>query len=370
MMSAVAATAALALVACGSAPEQTPEAPAADPTTEAAGEETEEEEPAPPAEAVDYTGCMVSDAGGWDDQSFNQTSYAGLQRAADELGIQMNDIESNAEDEFGPNVEAMIQQNCDQIIGVGFMLGEAVRGAAEANPDIHFALVDDGFGDEPAANGKALIFNTAEAAYLAGYLAAGMTETGTVATFGGLLIPSVNIFMDGFEDGINRYNDDHGTSVQLLGWSKDAQDGSSSGGFDDIAQGQTLTEGFIAQGADIIMPVAGPVGLGAISAAKAAGDVKVIWVDTDGYFSTNDGDVILTSVLKKMDEAVFESLKEGLEGTFSNEPYIGTLENEGVDIAPYHDFDSEVPQELKDEINALRQAIISGEIVVETVNAP
>ncbi len=364
IMSAVAATAALALAACGTAPEETPEPTAGGDVTEEATDDAE----APPAEEVDFLGCMVSDAGGWDDQSFNQTSFAGLQRAAAELGIEMADAESTVEGDFAPNVDSMVQQGCSQIIGVGFLLAPAIQAAAEANTDVQFALVDSGF-DPAVDNGKALIFNTAEAAYLAGYVAAGMTESGTVATFGGLLIPSVNIFMDGFSDGIDKYNEDNGTSVELLGWDKAAQDGASSGGFDDQTQGQTLAEQFIAQGADIIMPVAGPVGLGAAAAARDAG-AKIIWVDTDGYESTSYGDIILTSVMKKMDEAVFESLKAGLDGTFDNTPYIGTLENEGVDIAPFHDFDDAVPAELKAKVDELRQAIISGEIVVETVNAP
>lgn len=368
MMSVVAATAALSLAACGSAPDDTPATEGAAPTTEAAEEETEDAVE-PPAEAVDFKGCMVSDAGGWDDQSFNQTSHDGLVRAAAELGIETADIESNSDDEFGPNVDAMVQQGCDQIIGVGFLLADAAQAAADANPDLQFALVDSGFA-EGTENGKALVFNTAEAGYLAGYLAAGMTETGKVATFGGLLIPSVNIFMDGFYDGVAKYNEEKGTNVELLGWDKNSPEtGANSGGFEDANQGQILTEGFIAQGADIIMPVAGPVGLGAAAAARDAG-AKIIWVDTDGYYSTEYGDIILTSVVKKMDEAVFESLKEGVEGTFSSEPYIGTLENEGVDIAPFHDFEDAVPDELKAEIDALREAIIAGEIVVETQHAP
>lgn len=359
VMTAVAATAALALAACGSAPEETPE------PTDAPGE-TGEETAAP--EEVDFLGCMVSDQGGWDDQSFNQTSYAGLQRAAAELGIQMADAESQADSEYGPNIDQMIQQGCNQIIGVGFLLEPPTTAAALANPDVQFALVDSSFSED-VDNGKALIFNTAEAAFLAGYLAAGMTETDTVATFGGLNIPSVSIFMDGFSDGIDLYNEDNGTSVELLGWDKDAQDGAISGGFEDQEQGRVLTAEFIAQGADIIMPVAGPVGLGAAAAAQEAG-AKIIWVDTDGYHSTSYGSIILTSVMKKMDEAVFDSLEAGVNGTFTSEPYVGTLENEGVDIAPYHDFESEVPAELQERIDELRQAIISGEIVVETVNAP
>jgi basic membrane protein A len=175
--------------------------------------------------------------------------------------------------------------------------------------------------------------------------------------------------MDGFADGIAKYNEDNGTDVKLLGWDKEAQNGSFSGDFENQSQGQTLTEQFIAQGADIIMPVAGPVGLGAAAAAESAGNVKIIWVDSDGYLTTDYGSLILTSVMKQIGPAVEDTVAESIEN-FSNEPYVGTLENEGVGLAPFHDFESEVPQELKDKIEEYKQAIISGELVIETPNAP
>src|SRR5690606_6316146 len=188
--------------------------------------------------------------------------------------------------------------------------------------------------------------------------------------FGGIQIPSVAIFMDGFSDGINKYNEDNpDANVQLLGWDKEAQNGSFSGDFENQSQGQTLTEQFIAQGADIIMPVAGPVGLGAAAAAESADNVKIIWVDSDGYLTTDYGSLMLTSVMKQIGPAVEDTIAETIEG-FSNEPYVGTLENEGVGLAPYHDFESEIPQELKDKIEEYKQQIISGDLVIETPNAP
>ena len=359
VMSALAVTAALTLAACGSAPEE----------TSSATESAEATATSDAAETVDFLACMVSDEGGFDDKSFNETSYAGMLQAESELGVQLAQAESQSAEDFVPNMDQMVQQGCDQIIGVGFNLASAASEAAAANPDIEFALVDSTF-DPAGDNAKALVFNTAEAAYLAGYVAAGMSETGKVATFGGMQLPTVAIFMDGFADGVDKYNEDNGASVELLGWDKEAQEGSFSGDFTNQDQGRVLTENFIAQGADIIMPVAGPVGLGAAQAAKDSGSAKIVWVDTDGYESTEYGDIILTSVEKKMGEAVYESIKAGVEGTFSSESYIGTLENGGVDISPFHDFDSEVPQELKDQVDALREAIIAGDIVVETTNAP
>ncbi|WP_259365221.1 BMP family lipoprotein [Flaviflexus equikiangi] len=321
-------------------------------------------------DASDYTACLVSDAGGWDDKSFNESAFNGLQEAVELMGVNAQTAESSSDGDFGPNVNAMVAEGCDLVIGVGFLLEEATGSAALENPDVSFALVDSGFTTE-SDNARPLLFNTAEAAFLAGYVAGGMTETGVVATFGGLPIPSVQIFMDGFYDGVMAYNEANGADVEVLGWDKDAQTGSFSNSFDDQAQGQQLANGFINQGADIIMPVAGPVGLGAAAAAQSAGDVWIIGVDSDWYESASEfSSIILTSVLKDIDVSVLDTIADVATGEFSSEPYIGTLENGGVDIAPFHDFEADVPAELVAEVDALREQIISGELVIETPNAP
>lgn len=318
----------------------------------------------------DFQACMVTDSGGIDDRSFNASGWAGLQRAESELGITADYVESNAETDFVPNVNEQVAADCGIIVTVGFLLGDATAEAATANPDERFAIVDFAY-DEPLENVKPLIFDTAQASFLAGYLAAGMSETKKVATFGGINIPTVSIFMDGFADGIAYYNEQKGDTVQLLGWDKAAQDGSFTGDFQNQANGQNLANTFIQQGADIIMPVAGPVGLGAAQAAKDAGNTKIIWVDSDGYESAPDfKDVFLTSVIKGIDTAVFEATKETAEDEYSADPFVGTLENEGVSIAPFHDFEDEVPDELKSELDDLREAIISGEVTVESPSSP
>src|SRR5699024_3016457 len=209
-----------------------------------------------------------------------------------------------------------------------------------------------------------------EAAYLAGYVAAATTDSGKVGTFGGIQIPSVTIFMDGFADGVDKFNEDNDEDVKLLGWNKDKQDGSFSGDFENQGQGQELTKQLISQGADVIMPVAGPVGLGAAAAAKEAEDVKLVWVDSDGYESTEYGDIILTSVVKQIANAVEDTVEEGMNDEFTSEPYVGTLENEGVGLAPYHDFDDEVPDEVKDKVDELKQQIIDGSLTVESESTP
>lgn len=364
---ALTAVATLALSACGDAPEDEEPADNGDSTASAAAGGGEDDN-------ADFKACMVSDAGGFDDQSFNQAGHSGLTAAEENLGIEIADAESQSDADFGPNIDAMVQQGCDIIIGAGFLLEDAIQSAADANPDSHFALVDSGFSDENFApveleNGKPILFNTSEAAFLAGYLAAGVSESGKVATFGGLPIPSVQIFMDGYSDGIDQYNEDNGTEVELLGWDKEAQNGAMAGSFDDQSQGVDLGNQFIEQGADVIMPVAGPVGLGTASVAEGT-DVKIIWVDSDGFETTEYGDIILTSVLKHMGPAVEGAITETVEGAFNNEPYVGTLENEGVSLAPFHDFEDAVPQELKDKLAEYEEQIKSGELVLESPNAP
>lgn len=182
-------------------------------------------------DAASFKACAVSDAGGWDDKSFNESAYNGLKAAQSKLGIQINTAESSSDADFKPNVETMVSDNCNLIIGVGFNLEKAMHASADENKDLHYALVDSSFSDGnnntvTVENGRPLLFNTAEAAYLAGYAAAGMTQSGKVATFGGIQIPSVTVFMDGFADGVDAYNKAKGTSVQLLGWDKASQTGS------------------------------------------------------------------------------------------------------------------------------------------------
>ena len=373
------AAASLALSACGEAPEDSDAAsPGAATTSDTATDDSAATDDGTAATggagSEDFKACMVSDSGGFDDQSFNQSGKEGLDAASEELGIEAVEVESQSDADYATNVNNLVSQGCNLTIGVGFLLEDAIETAATENPDTNFALIDSAFSDASFApitldNAKPILFNTAEASFLAGYLAAGVSESGTVATFGGMQIPSVAIFMDGFADGVAKYNEDNGTDVQLLGWDKEAQEGAFSGDFENQSQGQTLTEQFIAQGADIVMPVAGPVGLGAAAAASETDNVKLIWVDSDGYVTASEyADIMLTSVMKQIGPAVQDTVTSTFEGGFSNEPYVGTLENEGVGLAEVRGV--EVPEELTSKIDEYTQAIISGDLVIETPNAP
>jgi basic membrane protein A len=366
-MFAAAVVGALVLTACGDAPEEeTPEASeATEEETEGEATEEESEEPEETADNADFRACMITDQGGIDDGSFNETAYNGLLRAESELGIQVDYLESQSETDFQPNMQAFTSQECDIIIPVGFLLAEVTGEAAEANADQKFAIVDyaNAFGEDFSTsydNVLGLTFNTSEAAFLAGYAAAAYTETGTVGTYGGLNIPTVTIFMDGFLAGVNYHNEQKGTDVQVLGW--DGSDGQFTNDFSSLDLGRSVTETLMDNGADIILPVAGPVGGGSAAAIQDRGEGALIWVDTDGYESTDFGDIMFTSVMKQMDVAVFDAIQAALDGSFAGGDYVGTLENEGVALAPFHDFEAELPEGLQEELDGLREQIIAGEL--------
>ena len=310
-------------------------------------------------EAAGFKACQITDTGGIDDRSFNQTVWDGFLRAEEELGVEVKYLESTSESDYDPNLQAFVDEGCDVIVTVGFLLGDATEAFAIANPESNFGIIDYAY-ETSYDNLTGMIFDTDQAAFLAGYAAAGMTETGIVGTWGGVNIPPVSIFMDGFLAGVNHYNAEKGTSVEVLGW--DGADGVFIGSFEAADLGNAATAEMLQNGADIVLPVAGPAGLGAATAIQDFGSGLMIWVDTDGYFSTDFGSLTLTSVVKKMDNATFDLIKAVQDGTFSGGTYVGTLENAGVGISPFHDFDGQVSDELKAELESLRAAIIAGEL--------
>lgn len=320
--------------------------------------------------ASDFTGCMVPDVGGVDDKSFNETSWNGLKRAeADGLSGGSEFEPSESAEDYGPNIQSLVQQNCDLIVTVGFSLGEATAQAAEDYPDERFAIVDFQYEDQ-IDNVKPLVFNTHEAAYLAGYLAASQSQTGTVGTWGGQPFPTVTIFMDGFVDGVEKYNDEKNADVEVLGWDKDDQEGVFVESFEDAETAREITDDMIDDGADVFLPVAGQLGEEAAKAAQEVGDVSVIWVDSDGVESNPDySDVILTSVMKGMDVAVADTVGETVGANYTNAPYIGTLANGGVGLAPFHEFDDDISDETKQELADLQRQIIIGELNVKSPSA-
>jgi basic membrane protein A len=313
--------------------------------------------------------CEVTDVGGVDDKGFNASAWAGAQRAAADFGAEAKVLESQAETDYEVNLNSFIDDDCDLIVTVGFLLGDATQTAANANPDQNFTIVDFAYDEGVIENNnvKGLVFNTDEAAFLAGYAAAGVTETGVVGTFGGVNIPPVTIFMNGFVRGVRHYNMVKGTDVQVLGWDPDTQEGSFTNNFESLDDGRAFAQSLVDEGADIVMPVAGPVGLGSAALANELGTFLIVGVDVDGFEAdTNNAGVYLTSVLKRIDNAVYAASDDALSGSFDGSLYVGTLDNEGVGLAPFHDQADQISSELQSELDALRDDIISGAVDISS----
>lgn len=374
---AVLAVSAMALAGCGSSSSSSSTSAAASsaaPSSAAPSESPSEVTPSEPA-AVALQACQVTDVGGVDDKGFNQKAYKGVQDAVEQLGIEGTVLESQAETDYATNIQSFVDQGCGVIVTVGFLLGDATMEAANANPDIPFTIVDYAYGENEdgtpmITNNNVLgqVFNTDEAAFGAGYLAAGMTKTGKVGTFGGVNIPPVTIFMDGFYYGVQKYNADNGTDVKVLGWDPKKQKGLFTENFESLDDGRAFAQNLVDEGADIVMPVAGPVGLGSAALASELGTDKlmIIGVDSDQFESdTANSGVYLTSVLKNMDVTTFNAIKAVVDGTFEGGVTVGTLANGGVGLAPLHDFDSVVPAELKAALEEIYAGIIDGSISVK-----
>jgi basic membrane protein A len=398
------AAASILFAACGSAASPTPAPATPAPATPAPATEAPSVAPteAPTAAPASIPlGCQVSDTGGIDDKGFNANAWKGMQDAQAAGYVKdVKFLESTAATDYQRNIDQFVSEGCDIITTVGFLLGDDTAIGAAKNPTQKFSIVDFAYGTDltnadqkKALEGWAekagvsvdaaktaidsnilgLTFQTDQAAMLAGYLAAGMSKSGAVGTFGGINIPPVTIFMDGLASGINYYNKEKGTSVKLLGWDAVKKNGSFTGDFSDKDKGKQLTQGFIQEGADIIVPVAGPVGLGAAAAVQEAKDqgVMLIGVDTDQYVSAPEyGNVTLTSILKRIDNAVKASVQAAADGSFKGGVYSGTLANEGVGLAPFHDFDAAVPADLKAAIADLATKISSGAVKVADFYAP
>jgi basic membrane protein A len=317
--------------------------------------------------AFAFSACQVTDTGGVDDKSFNATAWKGLQDAQKQLGVETKLLESKAETDYAPNIRSFIAQKCDIIVTVGFLLGDATAAAAKANPMQRFSIVD--FAYEPTIpNVLGQVFATDEGGFLAGYLAAGMTKTGTVGTFGGINIPTVTDFMDGFARGIAYYNRQKSKTVKLLGWDPARRTGLFTNNFDKVDDGRAFAKNLVDEGADIVLPVAGPVGLGsaALAAQLGVSKLRIIGVDADQYLTdtTNKG-VYLTSVLKNMDTTTLAAIKSAMDGSFKGGLVVGNLKSGGVGLAPFHDQDSAVPADLKREIETVKAGIIAGTISVK-----
>jgi basic membrane protein A len=341
--------------------------------------------PAASAAAKNWIACVAFDTGGLGDKGFNDLAKKGLDDAG-AAGFTTYFSEAKGSTDYANNIQSLIDKGCQSIVTVGFLQTNATIKKAAENTDIAFAQVDTSWGcgpdfkcgtadDTEPANYTGLDYQVDQAAMLAGYLAGSWTKTGKVGTYGGLAFPGVTRFMDGLYAGVQYYNKQKSKNVQVLGWDGSQKDPTKTGTFvggagdnstwGNPAKGKQLAQNFIDQGVDIVHPVAGATGNGTIEAMFNA-HKWAIGVDTDQYISIGPptNGALLTSAQKAIDVSVVDFFKSSSSGNLGGKDYEGTLANNGVLLAPFHDYDSQIPQATKDEIEALRQAIISGQVQV------
>ncbi len=317
---------------------------------------------APPAATTAPAGTkklkvgLVTDVGKVNDGTFNQYAYEGLKRAGDELGVEIAYVETQAPTDYEKNLQQFADQGFDMIIGVGFLMGDAVKAAAAKNPNIKYAIVDNAYDNTAPTNLRGLVFAEDQAGYLAGVLAASMSKSGTVAAVGGIEIPPVQKFLLGYEAGAKSVNPDIAVKKVYID------------SFTDRARGAEAAKSFIAEGADVIFGAGGQTGSGGIQAAAADG-VYVIGVDQDEYVTTFQGgkapgaNKVLSSATKRVDVAVFSAIKDAVDGTFKGGTTVYDAKSEGVGLAPFHDTDAAIPADAKAAVEKALKGLADGSVL-------
>lgn len=331
------------MTACGGSSSGTTETAAAGGAAETAGNE-EKSDGGTAADGSDFKIGLITDVGGVNDGSFNQSAWEGLQTAMADMGVEANYLESSTDADYAPNIETFVDEDYDLIISVGYMLADATRAAAEANPDTHFAIIDDATID--LDNVTCLMFRQEQASYLVGYVAGLVTESDNIGFVLGMSNETMNQFGYGYVGGAIDANPD--IKVQQF----------NVNSFSDSATGKTMTNTAITNGADVVFHAAGATGLGVIEACQEAG-VYAIGVDSDQ--SSIAPETVITSAMKRVDNAVYDTVESLINGTLEGGIHTYDLAAGGVDIAPTQDLLSDEVIAAVDEVKA---QIISGEIVV------
>jgi basic membrane protein A and related proteins len=333
----------------------------------------------PASAAGKFKACVVTDTGGINDHSFNASAYAGAVDASKaDTNIVPSYLSSTSSADYVPNIDSFISKGCGIIITVGFLMDAATAAAANAHPSQKFAIVDDAPVVKAGTHVEALQYETDQAGFLGGILAAGMSTTGKVAEYGGENFPAVTLYMNGYVAGVRYYDKTYHKKVEVLGWTpgpgacslaKCVGKGTFIGNFTDDTAGKTDTTTFFSEGADIVFPVAGGVGLGSVAAAKLAGAGHyVMWVDSNGCVQeAADCKYFVGTVAKGVEPSVEAAILSAAKGTFKAGSYIGTLANNGTQLE-YGGVS--VPASLKAEIATAKAGIIAGTISVNPNNYP
>jgi basic membrane protein A and related proteins len=311
----------------------------------------------------DMTACLMISNEGIDDHGFNAESWSALQEASKQYGISIKYLEESGSVTWATMGSEFVSEGCKFIVGEGFDTEEEIQTLAAANPSIKFALIDDSLTkSEP--NAVSLVYQTQQAAFLAGYLSAGYSKAKAIGMFGNEPIPPVEDYLDGYYAGVEYYNKVNHASVKIIGWNPKTKTGEFMGSYTDTNKAQTIAAQELQQGADVIYPVGLPEA--AAAAVKQAGGTSagsVVWVDTDGCGAYPQYcDLQLTAVEKNITPSLFAVIKSAVDNKWKSGTYNGTLANDGVGLAPYHDFASKIPASLQKQVTALEAKIKSGAI--------
>jgi basic membrane protein A len=298
---------------------------------------------------------LVTDVGKVNDGTFNQFAYDGLKRAGTELGVETNYIETTASADYDKNLEQFASQNYDMIIGVGFLMGDAVRANSEKHTGINYAIVDFAYSPD-LPNVRGLVFAEDQAGYMAGVLAASMSKSNTIGVVGGVEgVPAVKKFVLGYQNGAKSVKPDINVKFVYID------------SFTDRARGAEAAKDFISQGADVIFGAGGQTGSGAIQAAAEAG-VWVIGVDQDEYNTTfqkgaaKGSDKVLSSAMKRVDNAVFSAIKDAQAGTLKGGTQLYDASTQGVGLAPFHDAAGAIPADVQTKLDTTLKGLADGSI--------
>jgi len=305
----------------------------------------------------DFKVGLVTDVGRVDDGTFNQYAYEGGVQAASELGVAFDYIESSDLDSYDGNIRGFAEDGYDLIVTLGFNMGAPTVSIAAEYPELNFATVDwaDDSENGAPANFRGLLFAEDQAGYLAGVLAGGMTTSKNVGVMAGIPFPPLVKFANGYAQGVRSVCAD--CTVQIA----------YAETFSSSFVGETVSTALIGNGADVVFAAAGAAGGGAIKYA-ASNEIWAIGVDMDEYVTTfAGGDVpgaeyLLSSAMKKVDTAVYDTIKLAVEGNFTNQIGDFNVGNGGVGLADYHASESSIPDEVKASVSAAEAGLGDGTI--------
>jgi basic membrane protein A and related proteins len=301
---------------------------------------------------------LSTDEGGLNDKSFNQSADTGLKKAVEDFGVEYSPIESTSKEDYIDNLGELVDNGSKLVFAVGFQMDAAVKGVSEKNTDTNFVIIDS-VVEEP--NVQSYVFKQNEGSFLMGVIAGKMSKTNKVGFIGGKDFDLINNFEVGFAAGVMSVNPEAGADLVSRKTVKYADS------FGDVNKGYELAKALYDEGCDVIYHAAGGVGMGLFSATKElrdkGEDVWAIGVDMDQAVTTDYGDYLLSSMIKRVDTATYNATKEIVDGTFEGGKVVSLgLKEEGVGIAPTSDKNT--PKEVLDLVETYRKAIVDGKFKV------